>query len=232
MADTPEYIWRYGGIDVTYSPDLDRGGSYLAPSFVAFIKDFFGGHRFGTVFEWCAGPGFIGFALLADGLCDSLCLADINPVAIDCVRKTTRVKSLQDRVRSYVSDNLLAVPPRERFDLVVGTPPSWCAKNRARMLYTSISYAEGPGWGIRAGFYSQIAQFLNPGASVLVLEVEPHSREVFVQDHSVPWDVRPEEPASTFTKMMLQGGLTHVGDFQLVSGQKPELWLQISRRPA
>ena len=34
------------------------------------------------LFEWCAGPGFIGFALLADGLTGTLVLADVNPLAM------------------------------------------------------------------------------------------------------------------------------------------------------
>ena len=33
-------------------------------------------------FEWCSGPGFIGFSMLGNGLCETLCLSDINPAAV------------------------------------------------------------------------------------------------------------------------------------------------------
>jgi hypothetical protein len=35
------------------------------------------------VFECCAGAGFIVFALLGYGFCNTLCLADDNPEALE-----------------------------------------------------------------------------------------------------------------------------------------------------
>ena len=53
-------------------------------------------------FEWCAGPRFIGFSLLGHGLCDTLCLADINPEAVSACERTIADNALTDRVSAIV----------------------------------------------------------------------------------------------------------------------------------
>jgi methylase of polypeptide subunit release factors len=208
---------------------------------VNLIQSMLGGKtRFGTVFEWCAGPGFIGFALLTEGLCDFLCVADVNPHAIECVNKTVTLNKLEGRVHAYVSDNMESVPEDERFDLVVGNPPSFCAVNPAhpasRQLNGDIRGNDSD-WRIHRGFYSQIATFLNPNALLFVLEVNLYDREVFTLDCAVPLDVRPEEPRLTFLKMIQKGGLTHVED--VVFHPDPaswapatgfKFWVQISQK--
>lgn len=239
MSHVPQYIWRYGNIDVMYHPTLDGCGSRWAPTFVEFIKNHFGvERRFGTIFEWCAGPAFIGFALLAESICDRLCLADINSSAIDHVNRTIKANSLQDRVLSYVSDNLVSVPQTARFDLVVGNPPNWYELNSAHPFFEGHAGWElrgcDPGWRVHGAFYSQIAPFLNPGAFVLVQEVEPYSREVFLGSRAMPWDTRPKDQATIFPEMIRRGGLTHIGDFELRHCDWPHVksWLQLSQKPA
>jgi predicted RNA methylase len=237
MTHATTYIWRYGDIDVIFHPDLDGDGTNQAPSFVSFIRGYFGAEqRFGTVFEWCCGPAFIGFALLAEGLCESLCLADINPLAIDYVNRTVRANGLQDRVRSYVSNNLASISPLERFDLVVGNPPNYYSLNPAHPDYYWLKNdlrPNDPGWKVHAGFYSQIAAFLNPGAFVLVEEVEPYARLVYDPiDSPIPWDIRPEPPAAVFAEMISQGGLQPIADRQFHTDRRSglKMWLQISQK--
>jgi hypothetical protein len=74
--------WRsgtYGGIRVHYKRHLDGGGSGFGQDFIPFLRGR-GIPKQARAFEWCAGPGFIGFSLLGHGLCETLCLADINPL--------------------------------------------------------------------------------------------------------------------------------------------------------
>ena len=71
-------------------------------------------------FEWCAGPGFIGFSLLGAGLTETLCLADINPQAVAACRRTINDNALAARANVYKSDNLANIPQSEQWDLVVG----------------------------------------------------------------------------------------------------------------
>jgi hypothetical protein len=237
MACTVQHILRYGDIDVEYNPELDGGGLTWAPKFVEFIRGHFGNNtRFDRAFEWCAGPGFIGFALLAEGLCDSLCVADVNPAAVECVDRTILRNGLGDRVRCYLSDNFRSIPNTERFDLVIGNPPNFYSVNREHPLFPMYSEhelrASDPGWKVHSDFYSEVGLFLAPGASVLVQEVEPTSREVYFGNSTVPWDVRPDDQASIFPKMIQRGGLKYIGDFEF----KPSsLWnsrMQVSEKSA
>jgi hypothetical protein len=116
------------------------------------------------VHEFCSGPGFIGFSLLAEGLCESLCLSDINPEAIQAVEQTIQLNGLQDCVNVYRSDGLRDIPEAERWDLVVSNPPHF--KDN---YHESIRHYDG-NWQIHRNFYQTVAKYLNPGASVLFQE--------------------------------------------------------------
>lgn len=78
-------IIQYGKFNVYYLPNLDGGGVGFAPDFLAIVGEKFGKVR--RVCEFGSGPGFIGFALLASGLCERLCLIDISRPAIKCCRR-------------------------------------------------------------------------------------------------------------------------------------------------
>ena len=76
-----------GGIRVAYKSHLDGGGREFGQDFIPFLCAR-GMPRLGRVFESCAGPGFIGSSILGHGLCDSPCVADINPEAVAACRRT------------------------------------------------------------------------------------------------------------------------------------------------
>jgi Methyltransferase small domain len=239
MALTPIDIWRYGAIDVMYRSDLDGGGTTFATSLIDFIRGHFGADkRFGTAFEWCSGPGFIGFAALSENICDALCLADINQDAIKWAQATIEANRLKDKVRCYISDNLLGVDKKERFDLVLANPPCHYAPNSAHPIVQTAGANKlfnlksvDPGWKTHAGFYSQIGQFLNPGAHILTLETEPYDCDCVSFGH--PFDFRPEPPAGVFKAMMRAGGLEHVMDAPIYAfpGAEMRIWVQVSRKP-
>jgi tRNA G37 N-methylase Trm5 len=58
-------------------------------------------------------------SLLGHGLCETLCLADINPQAVEACRRTIEDNRLGARVAVYHSDNLAGIPARR-----IG-PASW-----------------------------------------------------------------------------------------------------------
>ena len=108
--------WRttsYAGIRVHYKKYLDGGGTSFGQNFIPFLHQR-GMPKQQRVFEWCAGPAFIGFSMLAYGLCETLCLADINKLAVRACEKTIRDNGLLARVSVYHSDNLLNIPSSER----------------------------------------------------------------------------------------------------------------------
>jgi methylase of polypeptide subunit release factors len=159
-------IVRYASVDVVYSDDLVGGGEKYGQDYLRLVGERLG--RVERVFEWCCGPGFIGFSLLAHGLCQSLCLADINPIAVAAARETVRRNRLDDVVSVYLSDGLLEIPATERWNLVVGNPPH--SGTDRDLGWGDDAIYKDPGWTIHRGFYSRVARFLAPGAEVVVQE--------------------------------------------------------------
>src|SRR3989344_3099040 len=159
-------IIHYDGIDVYYLAELDGGAlDFGEEAFTNTVKKKY--RKVGTVCEFCAGPGFIGFALLARGLCKKLCLVDINPIAIECCKKTIKENGLGKRVTTYVSDGLKHVPKKEVWDLVVSNPPHF---DGTVEMYKKDIIAIDPGWVIHEKFYKDVPQHLSKNGSVLFLE--------------------------------------------------------------
>ena len=157
-----------GGIDVCFTDDLDGGGGRYGQDYIGFVGRELGARS--RTYEWCAGPGFIGFSLLGHGLTDTVCLADVNPAAADACRETIRRNGLEGRVDVYVSDGLDALPASERWDLVVGNPPhSGSAEVRPEIKRPTAIYQD-VGWKIHEDFYASVGAHLAPGAQIVIQE--------------------------------------------------------------
>lgn len=157
--------WRvapYGGIRIHYKDWLDGGGSAFGQEMIPFLRDR-SMPRQARVFEWCAGPAFIGFSMLGQGLCETLCLADVNPVAVTACRRTVADNRLADRVTVYHSDNLSAIPAEEQWDLVIGNPPFF--DHAAFHLR-----AHDKGWRLHREFFATIGRFLRPRGIIVLQE--------------------------------------------------------------
>lgn len=170
MAE-PKHIFRNGDITVFYLPHLDGGGTTFGQDFVRFVRDEIGTAR--HALEWCSGPGFIGLSLLANGLCDRLTLADINPEAVGFARETVRFNNLEDRVAVVESDGLDGIP-RQTFDLVVANPPHTPGGRTFPKWGPEILYVDHA-WQAHRRFYATIREYLTPGGSVVLQENGRHS---------------------------------------------------------
>jgi methylase of polypeptide subunit release factors len=161
-----ELAISYGDIKVVYKGLLDGGGTSFGQQYVPVVRDKFG--HVPHIFEFCAGPGFIGFSLLAHGLCDKLTLADINPHAVAMCRETVRRNKLEDRVSVYLSDGLKDIPATEQWDLVVGNPPHFVTNDEQE--YKGYIRRFDPDLRIHQEFYTNIAKHLTPTGVVLLQE--------------------------------------------------------------
>jgi len=162
----PLYPYRqanFAGIRVSYKDHLDGGGRGFGQDFISLLRHY-GISRQGRAFEWCAGPGFIGFSLLGHGLCASLCLADINPEAVRACERTVANNALSGRVSVYCSDNLKSIPPAERWDLVVSNPPHFVDE------YLGNLRAHDPDWRVHRDFLQSVGPHLNPGGIIILQE--------------------------------------------------------------
>jgi predicted RNA methylase len=175
----------FAGIRVHYKKHLDGGGRTFGQGFVPFLQSR-GTPTLNRAFEWCAGPGFIGFSLLGHGLCRTLCLADVNPDAIEACNRTIADNALTDRVSVYRSDNLKSIARTERWDLVVANPPHFAD------AYAGELRCHDPDWRIHREFFQTVAPFLTPSGVIVLQENTAGST------------------ADTFAEMIAQAGLTIV----------------------
>jgi 16S rRNA G1207 methylase RsmC len=160
----PHRCIRYGDIEV-YSKDfLDGGGSGFGQDFIRLFRSR-EMPRQQRLFEWCAGPGFIGFSLLAHGFCETVCLADINPAAVRAARMTVRRNRLGNRASVYLSDNLRQIPPHERWDLVVSNPPHF----NDDVLADEIRLYDRD-WRLHREFFGDVSRFLAPNGVIVLQE--------------------------------------------------------------
>jgi methylase of polypeptide subunit release factors len=158
---------NYGPIAVHYLDEIDGGGARFGQDYLALIPERIG--KAEHALEWCAGPGFIGFSLLAAGLCAKLTLIDVNPVATAACRETVRNNGLADRVSVYDSDCMDAVPPGEVYDLVVANPPHCSDTTPSPGGHTQLIYND-VGWRVHRKFYRQIPQYLSDHGRVILQE--------------------------------------------------------------
>jgi methylase of polypeptide subunit release factors len=208
---------------VFYTEAVDGEGRNFVEHFVARLTKSKPATGFGNGFEWCCGPGFVGFALLAHGLCERFCFADINPAAIECVKRTVEVNHLGDRVRYFVSDNLTSVPRDPPFDLVVGLPPAFFSPNPLHPQFTwgaGLRHADR-GWAVHRAFYRDLADYVVDSAQIVILEVDPRATKVFTRGAKgefidpEPADLRPRVPLEDFDRMMRASGL-QIDEVELV----------------
>jgi methylase of polypeptide subunit release factors len=148
---------------------MEGGGTWFGQEYIQVLKQRYPDRRLHRCFEWCAGPGFIGFSLLDHGVCESLCMSDLYEPAIDCIKAT--VKSLpetwQSQVSAYAMPTVAELPDHERFDLVVANPPHYLEcpgdDNYQRL-------AVDANWEAHKEFYQHISQHLEPNGIILMQE--------------------------------------------------------------
>lgn len=157
---------QYGDLTVYYTSEIAGGGQLYGQDYRRLVREEIGPVK--RLFEWCAGPGFIGFSLLEAGLCETLCLADVNPQAAEACRETVARNGLADRVDVYLSDNLDAIPDSEKWDLVVGNPPH-ASTDQSPPWGPDVIYRDVD-WAVHRRFYEQVGRHLAPGADVLIQE--------------------------------------------------------------
>ncbi len=196
---------------------LDISGSLLKDSFAKMVEPC------ETVFEWCCGIGEIGFHLLRSGLCEKLVLADIHAESIELAGAIARRDGLSDRVKFYVSDNFEDIPP-QKYDLVVGNPPTYCnvqPRHPTGGQFAGDRRAHDPDWSVHWEFYQNVGKYLNPGGRVIVHEIEPFMKKIYI-DSEIPYDVRPKPPIIEFERFIRLGGLQLVG-VNAIESMHPEV---------
>ena len=155
----------YGGIAVLDRPGQHRGGMAFGRDFPRVLNEL-GVRRCRRLFEFCSGPAYIGYSLLAAGWCETLALADVEPGSIETARRTAIHNGIEDRVSAYVSDALDQIPPTERWDLVVANPPHFLP-DPDRPGDVQVFDAD---WDVHRRFYAAVERHMRPGGLVVMAE--------------------------------------------------------------
>ena len=155
----------YNGLVVFHRPELNGGGLTHGQNVPRVLLEF-GLKRCERLFEFCAGPGYIGYNLLANGFCERLVLSDINPEAVGAAQYTAKFNGVEHLVEIYLSDGLDQIPADERWDLVVANPPAF--GRRVESEPDLIAYdAE---WALHRRFYASVKKFMKPGGHAVMVE--------------------------------------------------------------
>ncbi|VIO78764.1 50S ribosomal protein L3 glutamine methyltransferase [Bradyrhizobium ivorense] len=169
---TQSYKYKaWNDVCVYYTEDLNGGGAYIADDYLDLFNCFTDRRRFKRMFEWCCGPAFIGYSMLAANICASLCLADFYGPAIEAAQYTADKNNIGDRVTVYKGDGLLALPESERFDLVVGNPPHFVERNMLeyRENFEPRIYVDDK-WRLHRDFFSGIREHLERDGLIVLVE--------------------------------------------------------------
>ncbi len=170
------YLSReWNGLSVFYTPQLDGGGLVFADDYLALLESMQAMVNPGRIYEWCSGPGFIGYALLAHKFGTSLCLTDFYQPAIDVVKHTAHFNKIEDRVSVYHGDGVLGLPQHEKFDLVVGNPPQFQNRIMLELLFahdpkTDPRIYVDPEWRLHKQFFNRISNHLKDDGVIILTE--------------------------------------------------------------
>ena len=163
----PTFRINLQNIDIYYNLDLEGGGIERHSFFLDILKELFTDQKFNSCFEWCSGPGFIGFAILGANLCNQLTLADIYHPSLQAAEYTIKNNPIINtcvnlRHIQYIKD----LPESDKFDLVVANPPWFSGQH---LLQSHRRYND-PDWKMRKEFFKNIKQHLNPDGIIILVE--------------------------------------------------------------
>lgn len=151
---------------VFYHSWMDGGGTWFGQEYVDIIRERYSGRVFERCYEWCSGPGYIGFNILDHGLCGSLCVSDVYQPAIQAIHETIKNNKLHN-VSAYATGTVSQLPENEKFDLVVANPPHFLScpgdENYQRI-------AVDQNWAAHQEFFANIRQHLLPNGVILLQE--------------------------------------------------------------
>ena len=187
MVNNTEQLFTLdNGIVLHNIRNMDGGGSTHYKDFLNIVKRK-GKSHYSKALEWCAGPGFIGYALLGNKVCDHLVLMDKYEPAIISCNETALANNLNEQVTTYVVDAVGKLPKTEKFDLVLGNPPhvwdsnqfikniedDWAERGHV-LKQENVDTLErlllDHGQHIHIEFFKNISKYLLPGADLFISE--------------------------------------------------------------
>ena len=158
-------------ISVLYLDETDGGGTWFGQEYIPVLQQRYPNRKFRHAYEWCAGPGFIGFALLAHGICDQLLLSDIYDPAVELSKETARRADVSNQVDALLFRDMALLPAHYQFDLIVANPPH--EPFGTPIVHTADHGGRieaDPGWASHQNFFKHISKHLDNDGVILLQE--------------------------------------------------------------
>lgn len=172
-VSTNEYNQKFEYIDGqpnnfnNYMP-IDGYGHEVLDECIDLIKKWYPDRTFEKCYEWCSGPATLGFGILANNLCKSLCLADIYEPSVNAIKETIITNHLSN-VSVYQGHNLDALPFNEQFDLIISNPPHFANPVYQYNFLDERLYVDQD-WNLHKEFFANIKKHLLDNAKIILFE--------------------------------------------------------------
>lgn len=150
-----------------YMP-IDGYGHEVLDECLDLIKEWYPNRTFERCYEWCSGPATLGFGVLSNNLCKSLCLADVYKPSVDAIKETISTNNLSN-VNVYHGHNLDALPSTEKFDLVISNPPHFADPIYQYKFLDERIYVDKD-WNLHKDFFANIHNHLLNDAKIILFE--------------------------------------------------------------
>lgn len=217
------HIWKINDLDVYYTNETNGGGNAFAEDYCNAVDGLFPDRTFENALEWCSGPGFIGLAMLATGICKRITLNDLHQPALD-MAEITKLKNplYTDKISIYPGSTLANIPKSEKFDLVVANPPHYLSKFFAsrslgfdKMGIQISGHQEeilvDQDWQAHTMFYNEIKKRLTPNGIIVIQENQSGSHH----------------RTGSFNMIIENAGLKIIRDFNSEEHYDPKTAMQI-----
>lgn len=170
---------------IYYHKDNDGGGTSFGQDYLRIIGEKYPNKQFDNCFEWCSGPGFIGYSILEHGLCKRLFLADMWKPAIDDAEFTRHMLPLDYRkkVIIYLLKDIGLIPTYHKFDLIVGNPPHFLNKiTKTSQNSVTNRICTDLDWQTHKNFFQNIKKNMLKTSTILIQENSEGSSIVDFED--------------------------------------------------
>jgi methylase of polypeptide subunit release factors len=148
------------------------GGDEQYSDFISVLAD--KGKIYNRGLEWCAGHGAIGFSVIDSGFCKSFAFMDLYEPGIKDIEYTATVNNLQDHIKTYLMDLIVANPPHCFNDddiNIIDVNDPW-----------ELRLTVDKDWEIHNKFFESIGSYLKPNADIFLSEIDKFPEHITVAE--------------------------------------------------
>jgi len=158
--------------DVLYTKEIDGFGRYHSQIYPMVLAKIYPGQQFNNCLEWCAGPGFIGFRLMADNVVNSLTMMDLYAPALEACENTwkNRPPRLEQKTMETVQGSTVDCLENRLFDLIVANPPNFDNNDLYPTITNKYRITQDPNWQSHNNFFLNIKKNLTPNGKILLMK--------------------------------------------------------------